>query len=262
MLGSVVMKQWQQDGYESFKTWSKAKDKAKREAQKAKKASAAVGSAPATPPAPHAATPPMPATPPPPSLPAASAERAPVHSPPLKKQRTDLAEPVRVELTPRCGNVRLILQAETPGGTLLEESFKRVAVSPGGENADARVTRLATERKRLHRARERLAAQLQQRQEAVLFAVGEFAATVSKDVEVEELAICLERLNPLMETADDRKSLAKFEAAKQACAVVLPQPIECYQRGARAHPMMPCCHPQPFGGARCVVRHRAAGDGA
>ena len=236
---ATKMEKWQQEGFESFASWCKATEKARRDAKKARPSL----------PAPPIAALPAAAVTTPSSLPAVSPAEVeagaavaealdmmagPVHSPPLKKQRTDLAEPVRVELTPRCGNVRLVLQAETPGGTLLEESFKRVAVSPGGENTDARATRLATERKRLHRARERLAAQLQQRQEAVLFAVGEFAATVSKDVEVEELAICLERLNPLMETADDRKSLAKFEAAKQACAVVLSQPIECYEAGLRA----------------------------
>jgi len=126
-----------------------------------------------------------------------------------------------VELTPGGGNVELTLQAENPGGTLLQESFKRVAASPVGENADARATRLATERKRLQRAREKLAAQLQHRQSALSFALADFDVTVgvNQDADVDELVVSLERLNPLMETANERKYNEKLEAAKQACAL-------------------------------------------
>ena len=68
---------------------------------------------------------------------------------------------------------------------MFEESFKRVAAAPVGEVAEVRRTRLAKERQRLHRARERLTAQLQHRQDALSLAVVEFDAAVGKDVDVE-----------------------------------------------------------------------------
>jgi hypothetical protein len=147
-------------------------------------------------------------------------------SPPQKKPKTDVAEPIRSELTPRGGNVNLFLQAETPGGTVFEESFKRVAAAPVGEVAEARRTRLAKERQRLHRARERLTAQLQHRQDALSLAVVEFDAAVGKDVDVEELTISLQRLNPLMETASEQKRWRALEAATLACSLELATIID------------------------------------
>ena len=242
VAASIAMERWQQEGFESFRAWRLATEKARRDAKKAVAAAAAAStgrtafdasasgtsacvaaadaSAQATVPAvtsgredPFA---------PPPQV--AQAEAELVQSPP-KKQRAALVEPVRVELTPGGGNVELTLQAESPGGTLLEESFRRVAASPVGEKDDARATRLATERKRLQRAREKLAARLQHRQNALSFALADFDVTVgvNRDADVDELVACLDvasldardfDFHPIFD-----RNREKFEAAKQACAL-------------------------------------------
>ena len=242
VAASIAMERWQQEGFESFRAWRLATEKARRDAKKAVAAAAAAStgrtafdasasgtsacvaaadaSAQATVPAvtsgredPFA---------PPPQV--AQAEAELVQSPP-KKQRAALVEPVRVELTPGGGNVELTLQAESPGGTLLQESFRRVAASPVGEKDDARATRLATERKRLQRAREKLAARLQHRQNALSFALADFDVTVgvNQDADVDELVASLDvasldardfDFHPIFD-----RNREKFEAAKQACAL-------------------------------------------
>ena len=71
-----------------------------------------------------------------------------------------LVQPVRGAFTPKRTNVEMLLEAATPGGTLVQETFKRAASTPEGEDADARAKRLAAERARLYRARARLDAKL------------------------------------------------------------------------------------------------------
>ena len=74
-----------------------------------------------------------------------------------------MVQPVRGPFTPKRTNVEMLLEAATPGGTLVQETFKRAASTPDGEDADARAKRLAAERARLYRARARLEAKLNPR---------------------------------------------------------------------------------------------------
>ena len=136
-----------------------------------------------------------------------------------------LAQPVSATLTPERRNVELVLQAASPGGTIVAQAtYKRAAATPEGEDADARAKRLDAERHRLLRARGRLNKQLQQQ----------------RSISMRELDAALDNLDDAgglwqdgkltrqIEVSEERRMevYEKFRAAKYSCAVELVGLVE------------------------------------
>ena len=101
---------------------------------------------------------------------------------------------------------------------MVQETFKRAASTPEGEDADARAKRLAAERARLYRARARLEAKLNPRP---LLTEQESDTALS----VASLTAALDRagfeLQPSDIPARRLQEYEKFVAAKKACALEL-----------------------------------------
>ena len=131
-----------------------------------------------------------------------------------------LAQPVRGSFTPRRTNIEYLLEAASPGGTtMIQESFKRAAATPAGEDAEARTRRLATERARLCRARARLEAKLNPPPPLT-------TEEVDTALSVHELSTALERaglgdISTLSLRCSHLQAYEKFVAAKKACALDL-----------------------------------------
>ena len=96
------------------------------------------------------------------------------------EQRT-LLQPSNSELTPGGVNLRHRLEEVTPRGThAASAEYKAAAATPEGEDAEARERRLATERQRLHRARESVKSSLKQQLEKERAALAAKAALAMK----------------------------------------------------------------------------------
>ena len=187
----VQMERWEVEGFESFRAWRLATEKARRVAKKAEAAEAAAATQEQPPPLPPPPSEPVELEePPPPSesmeleepaavvasmeldaatlavLNPSTQDDASMASPPPPPPRT-LLNPSSSELTPGGGNLVHRLEETTPRGThSASAEYKAAAVTPEGECEQARARRLATERQRLHRARDSVASSLQQQVEA------------------------------------------------------------------------------------------------
>ena len=92
-------------------------------------------------------------------------------------ERRTLSQPTSSELTPGGVNLLHRLEEATPRRThVASAEYKAAAATPEGEEAEARERRLATERQRLHRAREDVKSSLEQQLEAERAALAEKAA--------------------------------------------------------------------------------------
>jgi len=152
----------------------------------------------------------------PPPAPSSTSYLTEVPSPSGKQ----LAQPVRGSFTPRRTNIEYLLEAASPGGTtMIQESFKRAAATPAGEDAEARARRLAAERARLCRARARLEAKLNPSPPLT-------TEEVDTALSVQELSTALERaglgdIGTVSLRCSHLQAYQKFMAAKKACAVEL-----------------------------------------
>ena len=91
--------------------------------------------------------------------------------------RRELLQPLTSELTPGGENLVHRLEDTTPRGThVASAEYKAAAATPEGEAAEERERRLATERQRLHRARETIGKSLEQQLEAERAALAKKAA--------------------------------------------------------------------------------------
>ena len=92
-----------------------------------------------------------------------------------------LLQPSTSTFTPSGTNLLHKLEDSTPRGThTATAEYKAVAATPAGEDEEARKRRLATERQRLHRAREQVQHSLDEQVEAEAAALAESAALEAK----------------------------------------------------------------------------------
>jgi len=172
------MEKWQQEGFESFASWRKATEKARRDAKKARPSL----------PAPPIAALPAAAVTTPSSLPAVSPAEVEagaavaealdmmagltsiLPSPPNKAARQTgdaLPPPAESELTTGRQHIKHTMDVNTSGGQRHGEASYKVRVSsPVGESFDARAARLGAENKRKQRAWSRAHALAYEQREA------------------------------------------------------------------------------------------------
>ena len=175
---ATKMEKWQQEGFESFASWRKATEKARRDAKKAR---------PSLPAPPIAALPAATVTTPS-SLPAVSPAEVEagaavaealdmmagltsiLPSPPNKAARQTgdaLPPPAESELTTGRQHIKHTMDVNTSGGQRHGEASYKVRVSsPVGESFDARAARLGAENKRKQRSWSRAHALAYEQREA------------------------------------------------------------------------------------------------
>jgi hypothetical protein len=127
-----------------------------------------------------------------------------------------LLQPVQSSLTPRRTNIEYLLEAASPGGTIIRETYKRAAATPPGEDTEARAKRFTAERNRLHRARARLDAKMNPQP---LLTTDEVDTALC----VDELTRSMDRVGlgaPSLRHSH-LQAYEKFVAAKKICALEL-----------------------------------------